>query len=456
MSRGSLSRRSFLKLSGAAAGALAAPYILTTPVLGRAGLRAAGERITLGHIGVGGRGTDVLRAFLSLGDCQTIAVCDPFAARRDAAARAVDEYYAEQRASAGYRACAAYRDFRDMVTRADLDAVVIATPDHWHVPTALAAVRAGKDVYVEKPLGLTLEQDRVLRENVQRYGRVFQYGTQQRCNFRFRRTCELVRSGRIGKLEQIYAWCAGSSRGGLTQVAPVPEGFDYDLWLGPAPAAPYTPDRCLNNGPWFISDYALGFIAGWGAHTLDIAQWGHGSDVTSPVEYEGRGTFPTEGLWDTATAWDVTCTYADGVRLRFMSTEAAEAPLAPYRAKLAEGARFIDHGTLFIGSAGWVAVDRARMHSDQPARLKSAIGPGETHLPAVERPDQDFLNGIRTRQPPINTIEAAVRSDTISHLSEIAIRTGRKIKWDPQSETIVQDEAAARLLRRAMRAPWRL
>lgn len=450
MSLKELTRRAFLHgAAKTAAGAVAAPYVITSSALGNAHALPASERITLGHIGVGGRGSDLLNGFLHLRDAQCIAVCDPFQSRREGQAKRIDTAYAEQKNMASYKACAPYRDFRELLARDDLDAVVIATPDHWHVLTALAAARAGKDLYVEKPLGLTHAQRQVLRQTVNRYGVIFQYGTQQRCGRNFRHTCELVRNGYIGDLQTIYVWCAGGSRGGSTQPASPPADLDYDLWLGPAPLAPYTPDRCTNLGAYFVSDYALGYIAGWGAHPLDIAQWGNHTDHTGPIEYEGTGTFPTEGLYNTATDWDVQCVYAKCVKLRFMSWSVAAPLVAPY-------GPFTEHGTMFFGTKGWVNVDRVGMYASDPALVKAVLRPDEVHLYESERPDQNFLDCIRTRATPINTIEAAVRSDTISHLSDIAIRTGRRLVWDPQKEVLVGDEAAARLLERPLRSPWRL
>ncbi len=440
--RDKLTRRGFLARGATAAvGAAVAPCVITSAALGTGSIPAASERVTLGHIGVGGQGTALVRyGFLPLNDAQCVAVCDPFRSRRENVGRQINEHYAERGGKGSYKGCAAYNDFRELSARDDIDAVVIATPDHWHVLTALAAARAGKDLYVEKPLGLSLAEDQSLRDTVNRHGTVFQYGTQQRSSPNFRFACELVRNGRIGKLHTIEATCEGSAEGGSTEPIPVPEGFDYDLWLGPAPWAPLTYDRCiardyLKKGGWYISDYALGFIAGWGAHPLDIAQWGNGTDHTSPIEYEGTGTFPTEGLFDTAVSWDIWCRYANGVSLHFRSGV---------------------HSTKFIGTEGWVKVNRNGIWTDPPSLLKSVIGPGEIHLYESRNHYQNFLDCIRTRSATISPIEPAVRSDTISHLSDIAIRTGRRITWDPEKEKIIGDPEASRLLGRSHREPWHL
>ncbi len=441
-------RRSFLKTTATtAAGAFAAPYVITSSALGGASTPAASERIALGHIGVGNRGGGLLHYFLNITDCQCVAVCDPYRSRREGQAKRVDDHYGKRRDKGSYKGCSAYNDFRELVARDDIDAVVIATPDHWHVPTALAAVRAGKDIYVEKPLGLSVAQNLALREAVYRYGRVFQYGTQQRSYPQFHHACELVRNGRIGKLHTINVWCPTGGQGGSTEATPPPEDLDYDMWLGPAPLVPYTVDRCKPPGVYWIADYALGYVAGWGAHPLDIALWGSDTEKTGPIEYEGTGTFPTEGLYDTATSWDVRCRYANGLKMRFMSPDAAKPISAKHGLQ-----EYL--GTMFVGDAGWIDVDRTRMYADPPSLMDEVIGPDEIRLYESRHHWNDFIQAIKTRSAPICPIEPSVRSDTISHLSEIAIRTGRKIKWDPDKEVIIGDESAARMLTRAMRSPW--
>jgi glucose-fructose oxidoreductase len=441
------SRRSFLKTSTGAL--LTVPTIIPSSVFGNAQAAPPSERVTLGHIGVGGRGTAVQQEFQKLPAAQCVAVCDPFRSKREERAAAIDQHYAEERAQGSYKGCATYNDFRDLLAREDIDAVVIATPDHWHVPIALEAVRAGKDVYVEKPLGLSFEQDRILREVVNRYGAVFQYGTQQRSDRDFRYACELVRNGRIGKLHTMHVWCTLGGAGGSTQTEPVPEGFDYDMWLGPAPSVPYTADRCRPCGTFWIMPYSIGYIAGWGVHPLDIAQWGHGSDNSAPVEYEGTGTIPSDGLYDVIESWDTTLRYADGVEVRYVSSDRVRPLIESYR-------RPNDHGTTFIGDKGWVSVDRGGLYADPPSLLNSEIGLNEIHLYESGNHWQNFVDCIKSRKETISPIDTAVRVDTLSHLCDIAIRLGRKIRWDPVTERISGDSDAERMLTRPMRAPWTL
>ena len=420
------SRRSFLKT--AAASALLFPTIVPSSVLGA---NAPSKRVAVGHIGVGGQGTGVMNGFLGLAQGQSIAVCDPIKERREAAAKKVEQTYAARTGQGSYQGCKAYNDFRELLARSDVDAVVVASPDHWHVPLAIAAVRAGKDVYVEKPLGLSIEQDKAMRETVHRHGAVFQYGTQQRsfsqhCGF----ACELLRNGYIGELKAIHVIAPNGVTGGQAVPQPVPDGLDYDLWLGPAPVTPFTQDRVFGIGRWHIYDYAIGFIAGWGAHPLDIAHWGY---PHIPVEYEGTGRISTEGLFDTVVDWDVRGRYASGVEFTLKTGS---------------------DKTTFVGTKGWIAASRGGISAEPESLLKVKIKPDELHLLQDNHHYRDFLDCVLTRRTPVSNIDSAAQSDFMSHLGDIAIRTGRKIKWDPAKETIVGDEAAVRMMRRAMRAPW--
>lgn len=432
MNKTRISRRSFLKGATLAGPALCFPNLIPARVLGA---NAPSKRVALGHIGVGGQGTGLMNNFLNLSQGQTVAVCDPIKDRRDAAAKRVEQRYAADADRSSYKGCRAYNDLREMLACADIDAVVVATPDHWHVPAALMAVRAGKDVYVEKPLGISIEQNKAMREAIRRHGAVFQYGTQQRsqslhCGF----ACELVRNGYIGDIKAVHVIAPNGARGGRAEPQPVPEGTDYDLWLGPAPVTPYAHDRVIGTGRYHIYDYALGFIAGWGAHPLDIAHWGY---PHIPAEYEGTGVIPTEGLFDTVVDWDVRGRYASG----------AEFTLKP-------GSDL----TTFVGTKGRVTVGRGRQTlAAEPASLLDVkIKPEEIHLIQENNHYRDFLNCVLTRRTPVSDIDSAVQSDFMSHLGDICIRTGRKIKWDPVKETIIGDEGAARRMRRPMREPWNL
>jgi predicted dehydrogenase len=430
------SRREFLKSAAAAAGGLAAaPYVITSTALGGEGRPPAGERITMGFVGTGGRGSDLLRNFSGFTDAQIVAVCDVKKPSRENAQRFVNGLYKNED-------CAAFVDFRELVARKDIDAVVVASPDHWHVPLALAAVRAGKDVYCEKPLSVSIEWAKALREAVHRYARVFQFGTQERSSWNTRFACEMVRNQWVGKIHKITVASRYSSASPNYPPMPVPDWIDYDLWLGPAPWAPFTEKR-VSSECWFhTSDYTRGFISGCGIHTIDMANWGNGTDHTGPVEVEGIGEFPRDGLCDCATGWDVNLTFANGVLMNF--TDGKRHPL----------------GVLFEGTDGWVFVLETHLgggvDANPKALLKRQVAANEIRLPVSNHHQQNFLESVKTRATPIAPIDVAVRSDTLCQLSDIAMRLGRKLKWDPDKEEFAGDAEANRMVSRPMRSPWRL
>jgi len=437
MRNSTINRRRFLKrAAGTAAGVVSFPYIISSSALG------ANEKITVGCVGVGPQGSGDMGNFLRQKDAQVVAVCDVKDPVLKSAQQRVNEHY-------NSTGCAAYKDFRELMARDDIDVVLAATPDHWHVLIALAAVRAGKDVYLEKPMGLSLAQDQALRAAVHRHGRVFQFGTQQRSERNFRFACELALNGRIGKLHTINVWSPGSSQGGDPTPVPVPDWIDYDMWLGPAPFTPYTKDRCSNKLWWFISDYALGFIAGWGVHPLDIALWGGGEKVACPVEIEGKGVWPTEGVCDTAMNWKVTCKYDSGVTMNFTGDPYPDEWKQRY-------GRTTSHGTAFEGADGWVHVDRSGINAHPKELLKTELGPNDIHLYKSDNHVRNLLDCVKSRAETICPIDVAVQADLICQISDIAIRLEQKLKWDPKTERFINNDAANRRLSRAMRTPWTL
>ncbi|MGA2258674.1 MAG: Gfo/Idh/MocA family oxidoreductase [Thermoguttaceae bacterium] len=452
MQRRILSRREMLKRAGAALGALSLPTIVPHSVFGQ---NAPSNRVSLAAIGVGGRGTDDCGgSFLPLENVRFVAAVDCRKSRREGFTKMVNDHY---RANV----CTAYRDFRDVLARKDVDGVVISTPDHWHVPLAVYAAQAGKDMYVEKPLGVAMAWAWKLREEVARNKVVFQYGTQQRGDQRqFRRACELVRNGYLGEVRRVDVWAPDMSSQfdaasvppyGSTRPIDVPADLDYEMWIGPAPMKPYTADRATNFGAYHIYDYALGFIAGWGAHPLDIAQWGLGTDETGPIRYQGTGKIPPKGsLWDSIESWDVQCEYANGVKMHFMGHRVAEPIVKAYHPA------WCDHGTTFFGTKGWINVNRTALYASDKALQKAQVKPEETHLTEAVSQARDFVDCIKSRKLAVSPLEAAIRSDTISHLSDVAIRLGRAIAWDPQKEQIVNDAEASKMLNRTLREPWKL
>ena len=427
MSSTTLTRREFFR-----AAAAAAPYVIASTALGGEGALPASERIALGFIGLGGRGGGILSHFLQQGVSEAVAVCDVWKSRAEAWSK---------RLGGGV---AAYQDFRDLLARRDIDAVVIATPDHWHVLHSIAAVRAGKDVFCEKPLAPTVREGRALCEAVERYGRIFLHGTHQRSFGPFRLACEIARNERIGKLHTIRVCERGSWADKVRQPQPVPPELDYDLWLGQAPAIPYV-GQALHGGMWQCrSDYSAGWISGCGVHPLDIAQWGNGTDRTGPVEVEGRGVYPKNGFNDTAIDWHVEMTYANGVRLIFTSTH--------------NNVNSPEVGARFEGTEGWVMAqgNASSILAEPQSLLRTVIGPNEIHLPRSDNHAKHFLECIRSRRETVAPAEVAHRSTTLCLISDIAMRLGRKLRWDPATETFPGDEEANRLLSRAMRSPWTL
>ena len=438
-----IDRRRFIRqAAGTAAGVVGFPYLVSSSALGNAGGVAASERITVGCVGVGPQGTGVMRNFLGQKDAHVVAICDVKSTRRDAVQKIVNDHYKGT-------GCTTYKDFRKLMARDDIDVILSATCDHWHVLTALAAVKSGKDVYLEKPMGLTIEQDQTLRKAVHRYGRIFQFGTQQRSGRNFRLACELALNGKLGKLHTINVWSPGSSQGGDPAPAPVPEWLDYNMWLGPAPYKPYTENRCSNALWWFISDYALGFIAGWGIHPVDIALWGGGDKLTGPITIEGKGKWPTEGVCDTAMNWDVVLKYGSGVTMNFTGWPTRKEYQQRYT-------NITSHGTAFEGTDGWVHVHRGGIYASSPEILKSEFGPNDRRLIESHNHVRNLLDCVKTRSKAIANIDDSVQGDIICHISDIAIRLEQKVVWDMKKERFVNNDAANRRLSRVMRAPWKL
>ena len=433
-----ISRRMLLK---GGAGAILVPYIVPGHVFG--GL-AASERLTMGMIGLGSMGMRHVEGFLQEDDCRIVAVCDVDASRRRAAIEQINKHY-------GSADCAQYNDFRELIGRGDIDTICISVPDHWHAIIALEGVRAGKDIYGEKPLALTVAEGRVLVDEVNRYGCVWQTGSWQRSTAHFRFGCELVRNNRIGKLQKVEVGIGPGFKSPTEPtvdriepqpVQPVPQGFDYEMWLGPAPWAEYTEKRCHWNFRWIL-DYSGGQVTDWGAHHIDIAHWGMGCDETGPVEVAGKGIFPADGLWDAAADYDFQCKYADGLTMRVASNN------------------HIPQGVRFIGKGGWVHITRAGLKTEPANLVKERIGPDEIHLSKPSGDNRqghrrDFLDCVKTRSVTISPVEVGHRSAIPCHLGNIAMILGRPIRWDPKGEQVLGDATANRMLGRAMRSPWRL
>lgn len=437
-----INRRKFIGAAATAGAALGFPVIVPSIVLGRDGKAPPNSKANIALIGCGSR-SSYAGMYSNYDKSVVVAVCDPVKARRLTRKRE-------------HKNCADYADFREVLARKDVDAVHVATADHWHVPISLRAAAAGKDMYTEKPLGICIEQDKKAREIVDKYHRVFQYGAQQRSIQHVRLGIELVLNGHIGEVKQAYVWAPQGASGGTLAETRIPPDFDYDMWLGPAPKAPFCADRCLHsgsgkNGIFHIYDYAIGFVAGWGAHPADMLQWwlDNAGVPNMPVSCEATGTIPTAGLFNTLTQWDAQFVYPGGLKMRFMDNATAN------KQKPHPGVSG-GHGTLFVGSEGWVRVGRDGWKTSTEELRQKARNPGQKRLPVSHDQIKNFVDCVLSREQPVDNLHSAVRSDTLCHLIDISVRTGKRLQWDNQQETIVGNEVAAKMMHRDMRQPWTL
>jgi len=426
-----ITRRELLRRTGGAIiGTVGFPYVIGASVLGREGVPSPSNRRTLGGIGMGGQGVWNMQNFLGFQEVQAVAVCDVDQDRLDKAKKIIDDKY-------GNQDCATYRDFREVISRDDIDMVSLAVPDHWHAITAIMAARAGKDIFAEKPLALTIGQGRRMSEEVKRAGVVWQTGSWQRSKDHFRLACELVRNGRIGKVHTVKVGLPTGKSCEVQPVMPVPEGFDYDTWLGPAPEAPYTEKRCHYDFRWIL-DYSGGQLTDWAAHHCDIANWAMKTEHTGPISVVGKGEFPEEGLWNAAVHYWIECEFAAGFKMI-----------------LADG-KYFKNGVRFEGTDGALFVSRDGLWTEPEGLKQSAVKPNEIHLEISRNHTGNFLECVRSRRTTITPIEVAHRAITIAHLGNIAMKLGRKLQWDPQCERFVNDEQADKMLDRAGRSPWLL
>ncbi len=476
-----ITRRGILNSSlGALPGGLGLPTIIPAFALGRK--TPPSDRVTVGIIGSGQRAVFEARQYPWFDNAVIVAVCDAQESRRLEAKAELEKHYAAQKPQRPNRGIRMYADFHDMLARKDIDAVYIVSPDHWHVSMLIPALRAGKHVHCEKPLGVSVEQDLAALKAVRRFKKVFQYGAELRAFPEAKKGIELVLNGRIGKVQKIYAISPASSRGGsATPVVAIPKGFDYDAWLGPAPVKPFCADRCLTDSPrgiFNISDYTLGNIANWAAHPLDqIQRWADAvGRLDPPVRYEGSGRFSTEGLFDCAYQWNVRCAWADGLELHFMDChtyhDLSDVP-HPSSGRAADGSvKIMPNGAVFVGTEGWVIVNYGKVITYPASMIHSVIGPNAKRIrdSALEEiPEglpkgfqqtltaghhQNWIRAIRSGSPVVDDIESAFRSDMVSQLADICIRTGEPVRWDPVKQTILGNETACAMMRKPMRSPW--
>jgi predicted dehydrogenase len=422
-------RRDFLKrtaLSGIALAGL--PTLVPATVFGQ---NAPNSRIGMGLIGMGLMMGGHRNHMSRRPDTQVLAVCDVDQRKREANKEAVENAYARQRDSGSYSGCEAYLEFEDVMARRDIDAVVVCTPDHWHSPISVMAMRHGKDVYVQKPMTLTIREGRIMSDTSRQHGAILQVGSQQRSERAFRKACEIVRNGWIGQVHTIYAGLGSFAPPRTLPEQPIPEGFDYDRWLGPTPWYPYNEDRVKGNygGGWrCFWDYGSRKNGDWGAHHFDIIQWALGMDNSGPVEFIPKGYEGTEYQ---------THIYAGGTKV------------------LRDHPDRKGHMIRFIGTEGEVCVSRGDRLDTVPVSLKEkALAPYDTALYVSNQHESNWVESIKTRQPNICTAEIGHRTATICHLSGIAERLKRPLSWDPVKEEIIGDPAASRWMDRPRRAPY--
>lgn len=439
-----ISRRTFLRNSLAVAGAIGFPTIIPASALGKDGKVAPSERILIGVIGCGQR-SRVAQQYEVGKKGEIVAVVDPDP-------QALRSWVGGVLKGRKVRE---HSDFRELL-RGEVDAVHIATGDYWHVPVALLAARAKKHIYVEKPLAISIEQCLACREISAEHKVVVQYGTQNRTTVYVRSGIELLLNGHIGEIKEIYVFAPeGLSGGSATPVLPVPAGFDYDMWQGPAAEAPFCRDRVLVKGPhngiFHINDYAIGFLAEWGAHPYDQLQWWLDEmKIGMPEKVEATGSIPTQGLFNTITHWDALITYPGLPSVRFADQESIKKHLP----KL-DGLKPNGHGTVFVGSEGWLYFHRDGLQGSSRELLAKNKNPGPRRVIHAGASHQDnFLDAIQGKNQVVSNLDSAIRSDICCHLTDLAIRTGKPVGWDDKRHTVTDNPEAVPLMRRAMRQPW--
>jgi len=456
-SRSGRSRRRFLKTAAAASTAVAAgfPSIVPATVLGA---QAPSNQITIGAIGVGriSRVHD-LPGVWKHPQARVMAVCDLDARRVEEAKVLVNGHYATRRGGTPYEGVTGYADYRDLLANRDVDAVIISTPDHWHAAVAIAAARAGKHIYLQKPASLTITEGRALSDQVHRSGVAFQIGSQQRSSVQFRRACELVRNGRIGTVKTVQVGLPGDPGGGVEPEMPVPAHFKYDMWLGSTPRVPYTekrvhPQTGYDRPGWLrCEQFGAGMITGWGAHHIDTAHWGMDTEHTGPVEVWGSAQFPTSGLWNVHGPFRTEARYANGVHM----VVSGEFPNG-IRFEGTDGWIFVSRGNEAVTSSdpGATLKDTQALAASDPRILDSVIGPDGVHLYASSSHHGNWLECIRSRQQVIAPVEIAHRSCSACLLHHIAMKLPRRLQWDPLHERFVNDDEANGLLSRPQRHPY--
>jgi myo-inositol 2-dehydrogenase/D-chiro-inositol 1-dehydrogenase len=450
-----LNRRDFLRISSmAAAGTVVVPTIVPSTVFGK---NAPSNRIQIGQIGCGRIAHEMdMLGVLAIDSVRYVAISDVDSKRMEGTKPFIENYY--QKKYGGKEVdVKLYGDFREMLLNPEIDAVVLSLPDHWHAQPAMMAAMAGKHIYLQKPASLTIKEGRMMSDMVHRSGVTFQIGSQQRSASQFRYACELVRNGRLGKLHTIEIGLPGDPAGDDEPVMPVPKNLNYDMWLGSTPEVYYTekrvhPQADFSRPGWLrCEQFGAGMITGWGAHHLDIAHWGMGTEYSGPVEIEAKATFPTHGLWDVHGDFEVKARYANGVTM-YVSGD------RPNGVKFegTEGWIFVTRGNYQATKSDPVTFDanRKALDASDPKLLTSVIGPDEIHLPVSNNHYVNWIEAIRNRTQPIAPVEVAHRSCSACLLSHIAMKIPKKLAWDPVHERFTNSDEGNAMLERPQRKPY--
>ncbi|MGD9557078.1 MAG: Gfo/Idh/MocA family protein [Mangrovibacterium sp.] len=427
------SRRMFLRSTGSAAlGAVVLPTIIPSSALGMNGSVPPSDRIVMGSVGTGSQGTSNMKNFLKFKEVQYVALCDVDSNHLGNARDVVNKVY-------GNNDCRTYEDYREMLEKEKLDGVCISIPDHWHSLVYIAAAEKKIDIWGEKPLARSIREGQAIVKAVRSNGIIWQTGSWQRSVENFRHAAELVFNGRIGKVSYVEVGLPdGGKNIGTPPVMEVPKGLNWEFWLGPAPQVPY---RGVCHWDWrWILDYSGGQLTDWAGHHIDIAHWGLGLERTGPVEVEGTGVYPEEGIFDVPVQYDFLCKYANGIQIRV-----ANASRLPHKM-----------GVTWYGQTGWIHVSRGQLFASDAKILEEKMGEGDTLLYHSDDHFLNLLECIRSRKETITPVDVAHRSISVGLLGEIAMTTGQKINWDPEKEEITGNPRAARLLSRPLREPWTL
>jgi len=443
-----MKRRNFIKNTAIASGMIAVPFIIPSGCRGKDGKTAPSDRIVMGGIGLGGMGRGDMNNFLGSKEVQYVAVCDVDKAHRDKATGLINERYETTDARS-------YNDYREFLEKEKLDAIHMATPDHWHAIPSISAANKGLDIYGQKPLARSIAEGRAIVNAAEENNIIWQTGSQQRSENRFLKACELVRNGKIGKIHRVEVGLPdGGHKAGQPESQPIPEGVDWEMWLGPAPKVPY---RGIMHGNWrWMLDYSGGQLTDWAGHHIDIAHWGLDLERTGPVEIEGVGVYNEDDMFNVPIAYDIHYKYANGIEMNVANKSKFIELRKGKKGWERENDNQIGMGAVWYGEQGWIQVMRGGLWAEKPEILDFEIGSGEVKLYNSPEHHQNFIDCVKSRKEPIAPAEVGHRSISVALLGEIAMTTGEKLSWNPKAEKFKNNDLANQLLMKPYTSPWKL